>query len=100
MATTTRRLQHCSERDANSASKMLTTVTDDQNRTVEYWLDPFGMVHQVEGNRTYDMGGSLVSYLRTRYTLEFSSGLTRRVVQQVRNTWHSKNGMGQWTESV
>jgi len=49
-------------RDPNSASKVLSSITDDQGRRVVYWLDVSGQPYVVRSNQAVDSGLNLVTY--------------------------------------
>jgi YD repeat-containing protein len=88
--------------DPNSVGKMLSTITDDQSRSVEYALDHYGFLREARTNRSFDGGGSLVSYQKARYLLdgETTWSSSHRWLGQVKNTWHSKNMYGYWMSTT
>jgi RHS repeat-associated protein len=108
--------------DPNSLAPLLRSITDDQGRRVEFhyslggslagttgdansWLS--GRWNQVCSNLTYS-GSNLVSYQESDYTYEVDSQSgypgsptdTRMYLSELKNSWYSKNGQGQWQSSV
>src|SRR3954454_11340268 len=61
--------------DPYTLTPMLSRITDDQNRVVEYWLDQHGRVDRVHRNETYS-GTSLTAYQEARTWVEQSASGT------------------------
>jgi YD repeat-containing protein len=78
--------------DPNSLAPMLSKITDDQNRVVEYYLDQHGRVDRARTNESYS-GTALVSYLEARYWVDGVSN-SHGWTSEVKNTWNVKGMYG------
>src|SRR5437764_576358 len=85
--------------DPNTAANGLATITDDQNRVVNYYLDTQAQPREVWSDQSFS-GGNLASYLRCAYTMDTNGdgSRTHRWIAEVQNSWNVKNFMTQqWT---
>ena len=90
-----------SKDDPNSVGRMLTRITDDQGRAVDYWLDESGRPYLVRSNQAFDASLNLVTYMQTAYTYDNSTGSNLSTwLTSLANTWNYKNGQGQWLQST
>jgi hypothetical protein len=85
--------------EPDSVSPMLRRITDDQGRMVDYELDNMGQLAEVWANQSFDEGGNLVSFQKTRYTFDQGQGGgSHRWLARIRNNWHWTEDMGQGRE--
>ena len=86
--------------DPNSIGQMLSRITDDQGRAVDYWLDESGRPYLVRSNQSFS-GTNLVTYQATAYTYDNSSGNNPSAwLTTLANTWNYKNSYGYWTANT
>ncbi|HEV2471029.1 MAG TPA: RHS repeat-associated core domain-containing protein [Chthonomonadales bacterium] len=84
--------------DPNSVGAMLTNITDDQGRRVDYVLDILGTLESIEFNETYN-GTNLVSYCLASYY--YDKGDNNRITSshlwltELKNTWNWLSGSWQ-----
>ena len=87
--------------DPNSIGQMLSRITDDQGRSVYYWLDESGKPYLVRCHQAFDSGLNLVNYQQTAYTDENSTGNNPYAwLTTLANTWNSRNQYGQRSQST
>jgi RHS repeat-associated protein len=85
--------------EPDSVSPMLRRITDDQGRMVDYELDNYGRLAEVWANQSFDEGGSLVSFQKTRYTFDAGGGgASHRWLAQIRNSWRWHDPNQPWQE--
>ena len=86
--------------DPNSVSKMLSRITDDQGRAVDYWLDESGRRYLARTNQVFDASLNLVTYMQTAYTYDNSTSNNPSAwLTSLANTWNYKNAQGQWQQT-
>ncbi|MCW3055742.1 MAG: repeat protein [Chthonomonadales bacterium] len=87
--------------DPDSVGRLLTRITDDQGRGVDYWLDESGRPYMVRSNQTFDVSMNLVTYMQSAYTYDNSTGNNPSTwLTSLANTWNYKNTQGQWQQST
>ena len=88
--------------EPNSFRRALYNITDDQGRRVDYSLDEVGT--PVRFDQVFDAGGNAVSYCQTDYSYDTAASgsmpPSHGWLQQIQNTFHSKNAQGQWQQST
>ena len=84
-----------SKDDPNCFSHSLATLTDDQGRRIDVYLDQSGRCWESLSNQAFS-GATLTSYTDTLYTFDnLHLWLT-----QLSNTFNSKNAQQQWTSKL
>jgi RHS repeat-associated protein len=87
--------------DPSSCSSTLKRIADDQNRVVDYSISSDGRLVEVWSNQSFDGGGSLVSYQKTRSTYcnypIYGSGAW---LSEIKNSWKWLQNPGGWQERV
>jgi RHS repeat-associated protein len=87
--------------DPNAESKMLTSITDDQGRRVDYWLDESGRPYLVRSNQAFDSNQNLLTYQQTAYSYDNSTSNNPSAwLTTLANTWNYKGQYGQWLQST
>ncbi|MCX6360506.1 MAG: RHS repeat-associated core domain-containing protein [Armatimonadetes bacterium] len=75
--------------DPNSVCPLLSRITDEQSRQVDYSIDPSGFTYRVVGNKSQDMMGQ-PCYQKAEYTADRNgSGYTHGRLVTVLNTYKS-----------
>ena len=87
--------------DPNSVGRMLTRITDDQGRAVDYWLDESGRPYFVRSNQAFDASLNLVTYMQTAYAYDNSTQNNPSTwLTSLSNTWNYQNAQHQWQQST
>src|SRR5262249_49533207 len=85
--------------DPNSCTSTLKRITDDQNRVVDYSISSDGRLVEVWSDQSFDGGGSLQSYQKTRSTYcsypTYGSGAW---LSEIKNSWKWLQNPGGWQE--
>ncbi len=87
--------------DPNSVARLLSRITDDQGRAVDYWMDESGRPYIVRSNQVFDASLNLVTYMQAAYNYDNSTGNNPSAgLTSLANTWNFKNGQGVWQQSM
>ena len=81
--------------DPNSLSHNLATLTDDQGRRIDVYLDQSGRCWESLTNEAFS-GTNLISYTDTLYTFD----TLHKWLTQLSNTFNSKNAQNQWQSKL